>query len=654
MHPSYDILMWSPSTLAFTTESVAPQNHDEAAWLKLRDSSILYIGIGSTQTTRYIPQTNSWINDANTSQNIYDQYGGECGPAFILPNRKAVFFGGAQYNVFYTPTNTRTAGSWSNAASFPKIGTTYVGCPDAPGAMMTNGHILLAVSPIGLSNNDEYRTPTWFLEYDYTTNAFTQITSNVPTWGADSLPGVVSQQCEFLDLPDGNVLVGVGQTPSSTQYFIYTPGSGPLAIGKPTISNITELSCNNFKITGKGFNGICEGAGFGDDWQMSTNYPIVRLTNGTDVYYAKTTNWNRLGAIETDSLKDTAYFTLPNMPGGTYSLVVTANGNPSNPTLFTVYGTAITAHNNNHCYGNNVGSATVTAAGGAGPYTYSWAPGGNTNATASGLSSATYTVTVTDHNGCASTQTVVIAGGAKLVATANINVQVSCHGGNTGHASSGVSGGTAPYTYSWSGGAGSNSVAANLTAGTYTVTVSDSCGNVATASVNITQPSALIVRTDSMDAVSGCNGVAAVTASGGTPGYAYHWVTGGQTTDTIKGQCAGNYCCVVTDAHGCTQTACITIITGIDNIQYGQGQVLIYPNPNNGEFTISLTHPEQVSGAQTIEIYNVLGEKVYSQLSTFKSQLSIDLTNKPEGVYLYRVIANNGNILGEGKLVIQK
>ncbi len=105
---------------------------------------------------------------------------------------------------------------------------------------------------------------------------------------------------------------------------------------KPTIDNIDKSMCPLYKITGKLFNGISEGAAYGDDWEMSTNYPIVRLTNGTDVYYARTTNWNRIGAVKTDSLEDTAYFTLPaSLPLGTYSLVVVANGNPSNPVMFT-------------------------------------------------------------------------------------------------------------------------------------------------------------------------------------------------------------------------------------------------------------------------------------------------------------------------------
>jgi len=63
----------------------------------------------------------------------------------------------------------------------------------------------------------------------------------------------------------------------------------------------------------------------------------IRYFKGGKVWYAKTTNWNRIGAVMTDSLPDTAYFTLPaGMPNGTYSLVLSANGFSSSPTTFTL------------------------------------------------------------------------------------------------------------------------------------------------------------------------------------------------------------------------------------------------------------------------------------------------------------------------------
>ena len=178
--------------------------------------------------------------------------------------------------------------------------------------------------------------PTYFFEYDYIADTFTQVKAIIPSYGGDSLANSGVANCKFLDLPDGNVLVSIDGALTSRRYYIYSPGSGPIAAGKPTIDNITTTNCTDYMITGKLFNGISEGASFGDDAQMATNYPIVRLTDSTNVYYARTTSWNRIGAVMTDSLEDTAYFTLPSMPNGTYSLVVVANGNPSNPALLTL------------------------------------------------------------------------------------------------------------------------------------------------------------------------------------------------------------------------------------------------------------------------------------------------------------------------------
>lgn len=346
--PCNSILQWNPTTLNYINESAEPENHDEASWIKLPDSTVLASGMpypknpSQDSSCRYVPQTNTWMIDAMIPGNLFDAFGFESGCAILLPNKKAIFFGATYHNAIYTPSGKHTTkGTWAAAANFPKIGGNYVGQPDAPGAMMVNGHILLAVSQVPDAGNTFY-SPTYFLEYDYVTNAFTQITANIPSpIGANNLSTAISQNTSFLDLPDGTVLMGYsandGSNPDPTQYYIYTPGSAPIAQGKPTITAVTTSDCTNYMITGKLFNGISEGTGYGDDLQNSTNYPLIRITNGTNVYYAKTTNWNRVGAIATDSLEDTAYFTFPVLPpNGTYSLVVVANGFASNPTKFTL------------------------------------------------------------------------------------------------------------------------------------------------------------------------------------------------------------------------------------------------------------------------------------------------------------------------------
>ncbi len=234
---------------------------------------------------------------------------------------------------------------------------------------------------------------------------------------------------------------------------------------------------------------------------MSTNWPLVRLTSGTNVYYAKTSNWNRLGAVQTDSAEDTAYFALPSLPGGNYSVQVVVNGFASSPVPLTTFGVAITATNISSCHGT--GSATASASYGAKPYTYSWSPSGGTDSIASGLSAGTYTVTVTEVGGCTTSASVNITQPGNLNLSTTFT-SVGCIGGSNGSAIANVSGGTTPYTYSWTGG-GTTSTISGLTAGIYTLTVSDSCGLSLTASVNITQPTTLLLSIDSLTNEP-CNG----------------------------------------------------------------------------------------------------------------------------------------------------
>ncbi|HTA27793.1 MAG TPA: T9SS type A sorting domain-containing protein [Bacteroidia bacterium] len=640
-------LILSPVTNNYTLAATALYGHDEAQWLKLKDSTIVTVGINTFNANRYFPKNNTWVNENTLPVFIWDGLE-EAGPGLMLPNGNAIFFGATPANVIYTPSGNSGPGTWTVADSFPSIGGVPMGMSDAPAAMMVNGKILCSIAPY----TNAFAPPAYFVEYDYTTNTFTQVTAPIPITGGDSIP-VASYQTQMLDLPDGTVLVSVSQSSSySNSYMIYTPGSGPIPQGKPTINTVVPQTCNNYLITGKLFNGISEGAAYGDDWQMETNYPIVRLTDGTNVYYATTTDWNRIGAIQTDSLEDSAHFSLPSIPGGTYSLVVVANGFASNPILFTTFGVSATATTG--C--SSIGSATAVAADGPQPYTYSWSPSGGTNATASGLSAGTYTVTVTGNGGCSTSASVTITFPSPLSITVDSVSGLPCNGGNSGFAIATVSGGKAQYTYSWSGSGETNSTATGLSAGTYTVTVSDSCGNTATATASITQPSApLVLTTYAKNIVTGegCDGIAAVTASGGTAPYTYAWTPGGQTTDTIKNQCVGNYCCTITDNNGCSQTTCIDLVSGIDNIQSGNGQILIYPNPSNGIFTIQLANGNMSKDHNDIQVFNELGQQIYPPYK-MGAEFTVDLSSQSAGIYFLRVISNKGYLLGEGKLVIQK
>ncbi|WP_414647019.1 autotransporter domain-containing protein [Comamonas sp. UBA7840] len=147
------------------------------------------------------------------------------------------------------------------------------------------------------------------------------------------------------------------------------------------------------------------------------------------------------------------------------------------------------------CNGGTNGTATVTASGGIPPYTYSWAPSGGSNATATGLAEGSYSAKVTDADGAVTTATVTVSQ-PSVLSTTSSQIEVSSYGGSDGSAGVVVTGGTPGYTYSWAPSGGTDATANGLSAGNYTVTVTDANACTYSRIFTITQP-ALAVPTAS-------------------------------------------------------------------------------------------------------------------------------------------------------------
>ncbi len=252
--------------------------------------------------------------------------------------------------------------------------------------------------------------------------------------------------------------------------------------------------------------------------------------------------------------------TATNLTAGTYTVTVKdANGCSITATAIITQPTALTASTTTipvKCNGGATGGSTVTAGGGTPAYTYSWAPSGGTSATATNLTAGTYTITVTDANGCTQTATAVITQPTPLTLSTTV-VNVKCSGGATGSITATAGGGTPAYTYAWAPSGGTNAIASNLTAGTYTVTLKDANGCTLTASATITQPTPLTLSTTVVNVKcnGGATGSATATAGGGTPAYTYAWAPSGGTNALASNLTAGTYTVTLTDANGCTQTA---------------------------------------------------------------------------------------------------
>ncbi len=216
------------------------------------------------------------------------------------------------------------------------------------------------------------------------------------------------------------------------------------------------------------------------------------------------------------------------------------------------------------------GTITTAAAGATSPYTYSWTPGAVASPTLNNICGGNYTLDVLDANFCRFTQTFVVTQPSSVTVIFTKR-DALCNGACTGTVTAIPSGGTAPYTYSWTPvGAFPGSILnnlINLCANIYTVTVTDANNCVTTVTVQISEPSPLTGTLTVQSALcnSQCNGSATITAGGGTPGYGYSWTSSAVTTSVITGLCAGNYSNTITDANGCmlTQSFVINSPTGI-------------------------------------------------------------------------------------------
>lgn len=329
-----------------------------------------------------------------------------------------------------------------------------------------------------------------------------------------------------------------------------TVTSAVITIDEPTPLDLTvdayDVSCF----------GLCDGAA------------DVDVTGGTPPYtFDWTTFPGGIGIGATDSING--------LCPGEYQIIVTDdNGCVSAPVVVEVLEPAeitidITGTDPT-CYDLCDGTATAVVGGGTPAYTYSWSPAPGTGAgtpTPSDMCAGTYTLTVTDANGCTNSNTVTLTSPEEYDITAVVT-DLDCFGDTDGAIDITVNSGGSGfgYTFTWSPippiGDGTANVS-GLGAGTWTVIIADSEGCDTTMSFDITSPPELILDASVIADVScngDCDGSASVVITGGTPPYSVLWDDpGAQTSLVASGLCAGTYTVTVTDDNGCVETATVTI-----------------------------------------------------------------------------------------------
>lgn len=256
----------------------------------------------------------------------------------------------------------------------------------------------------------------------------------------------------------------------------------------------------------------------------------------------------------------TASISATGLGAGIYTVTVTDNSGclKAQTVQITIGGglSATTSFQAVKCNGTSDGTATVTVAGGTIPYTYLWNNGQGAQ-TATGLSAGTYLLTITDIAGCKITKSISVTEPPPVLYVTT-SKQSTC-GLSNGSATVTASNGTPSYTYNWSTGSTVQTIS-GLSAGLYTVTITDANGCKAIPQINITAIPLVSIALTTTNGTCGNGGSANASVTGGAMPYTYAWsASGGQTTSSASALSAGSYTVSVTDVNSCTATKTFTI-----------------------------------------------------------------------------------------------
>jgi len=313
--------IYHPATNTWSAGPMKGDKSSEETWTLLPDGTILTCQCaGHPHAEKYVAATNSWVHVHDTPVDLVEASSIEIGPALLMYDGRTFCVGATSHTALYIrPAVATDPGSWTVGPNFPAVGGKSLGAKDAPGCLMPNGKVLCVAGPVDGVSGD-YLSPTYFFEFDGT--HLTQVTAPPNSSG-------VPYNGRMLLTPTGEVLFAA----ATKAMYLYQPGGKPHEDWRPVITAYPSLIHPgwNYTLHGKQINGLSQACMHGDDAQMATNYPIVRIrhTATGHVFYARTHDHSTM-AVATGSAIHHTNFTVPfGVPDGDVEIVVIANGIPS-------------------------------------------------------------------------------------------------------------------------------------------------------------------------------------------------------------------------------------------------------------------------------------------------------------------------------------
>ena len=304
---------WTPGPMKYGN---AETSSTEESWVLLGDGSVLSVDCkGHPDTERLLPTRNGWVSAGPTSVDLVDALSLEVGPAVLLTDGRVFALGATgETSIFLPPVGGGVGGVWEPGPPIPERppDPRTIGAKDAPACLLPNGKVLCTGGP--LDGVTDYLGPTYFYEYDPVANAFSFLAAPP---NMDAALGPYTGR--FLVVPTGQVLF----SDSTQMIWIYTPDGQPAPDWHPTTTDCPNRLVLGATYTLKGtqFNGLSQGAFYGDDATMATNYPIVRLDDAANhrSVYCRTHDHSTMG-VATGATTVTTSFDVPaDCPPGTIS-----------------------------------------------------------------------------------------------------------------------------------------------------------------------------------------------------------------------------------------------------------------------------------------------------------------------------------------------